>query len=451
MALLLYIHEINLIINSSICDKDKNLKEVLGGFSNKKSGIAYKDLDVINKSYKEVYKKISSKEVIKELVERSSQEWEQLKPIGKIAKPCKLCGNPKSEEKFIIRNKINKNEMQVGSKCIEKFSKISRSISGEKLQQLIKYNEKDPEIYNRLQKFNEKYNGGKSIIDNWKYEYDKFKIIFPIDFRTDYNRIIKESTKFYKHFKLGKIEENKLPYFENYIVDFNYLMNKCKKFEEKNKKNRFLCTKSIRDALIKDNREGIFKKIEEHGGIIEPWITKYIYNTEFVLRFVVEIENMLKMRYINLDKIEQGNIIISIEAKFDKNIKLNIPTKVFMSNFSEGIYKNINFERSQLLNKMMIFNKEDNIYNFLGVIDTLISEYGYKFEFGDNWYEKGIIEVHKDEMYAEIKMENIIKKNFIFYKSEKEIKRELNNWLDELRWRHISYKKKYNIESILKY
>lgn len=91
--------EKNLIINSSMCTKDSELKSILKDI---KKSIFNKNLEGIKIKNERVYQNLNSKESREELIEKSSIEWKNEKPIGMKKQPCQLCENTKSELKYII-------------------------------------------------------------------------------------------------------------------------------------------------------------------------------------------------------------------------------------------------------------------------------------------------------------------------------------------------------------
>ncbi|MGL5767524.1 MAG: hypothetical protein ACRCX8_17980, partial [Sarcina sp.] len=189
MGKILLKKQINLILKSTICDKDLILRDVLLEFSN---GIETTDLEKIKSINEDIFFKLNSNEIIKHIIEDSSKEWIQEKPIGIKDIPCELCKNSNSKDKFIIRNRLNENILLVGTSCIEKFGGMKREVAGEKLRDLIKLTDKSgSEKYDRLKEFNKMYNGGKEIIDGWDYFYDSFKIIFPMEIELRWDKLNK--------------------------------------------------------------------------------------------------------------------------------------------------------------------------------------------------------------------------------------------------------------------
>jgi len=201
MSKILQKTEINLIKKSTICDKNTNLARVLEMFPN---GINKKDLKTLKKDFIDVYDIIATAELREILINDSASEWKQGEHIGEKNIPCELCGNKFSKQKFIIINKLNSNSMLVGSDCICKFANINKIIKGENLNTI-----KNSEVFDRLVKFNKVYEKGKNEITYFIEEYNKFDISFPIEFDTEFEKIIKDSKKYYKDFKKGKIPESK--------------------------------------------------------------------------------------------------------------------------------------------------------------------------------------------------------------------------------------------------
>jgi len=240
--MLMYNAEKNLILSSSICDKNKNLWSTLSRF---KRGISKEDIDSIIGIDLDIYNLINTKEAVKVMKDDASLEWTPREHIGKVNIPCQLCGSILSEEKFIIRNSVNGNELQVGSSCIHLFDNMNSLLYGIPVSEVSRLSNLNPNKLKRIVAFNKLYPGGKSIFSNWKNKYDKFDITFPSSYDVDFNKIIKQGKKFYDSYTNNKISDDLINNFDGCIDDFNYLSTRCERFCNENRNNKYICNKKI--------------------------------------------------------------------------------------------------------------------------------------------------------------------------------------------------------------
>jgi len=432
----------NLLINSTVCDDNINLKNILRKYKN---GLSIEDIEKTKDEMGDVYYILRSKEIVKTMIENSEKEWIQEKPIGIVEKPCDLCNSTLSKEKFVIRNKLNENKLLIGSSCIEKFTGIKREIIGERPSEIIKLNGDKEWVYDRLASFNRMYQGGKEIIDKWKIFYDDFDIVFPIEIEKDFESYYRKARKFYKDYKNGKIPEDDLKNFKFCIVDFEHLKKKIVEFKEKNKGNKFLCTKEIAEELKKSDLNKILTIIKENGAIISKWQVKYIENTNFIKQFYIEIREYLKENNVNLLEIENKKVIGEIIRGDFSKIKIEMNTKVFMRMFYWIISKEqLENNNEDFIKSSNILKTKSNILSFINIIAIYMEKYKYYIEIDDDMYDAGYLEVHRDSNFARIEIYKILEdKNLFLTKSVKNIIKNI----EKLEWNDIKDKYKYDIGS----
>ena len=110
--IILTMQERKLIVNSSICDEDLELKDILMSYN---KSILKNDLYNIKFSNERVFNNLISHEYREAIIKKSSLEWKHEKPLGVKKNPCELCGCTQSEQKYMIINEINKNKLEVGT------------------------------------------------------------------------------------------------------------------------------------------------------------------------------------------------------------------------------------------------------------------------------------------------------------------------------------------------
>ncbi|MBC2580822.1 hypothetical protein, partial [Clostridium sp. DJ247] len=317
--------EKNLIMKSSICDIDGKLKEVLSLF---KDRIENKDLDKILELDSEVYKLIKTRDAVEEMRDTASLEWLQHSYQGNVKEPCQLCGNRRSEEKFIITNRINGNKLSVGSRCIFKFPKMDTKLHGVPITQVAKLHKTNPGKLKRIVKFNELYGSAIDLFNYWKNKYNEFNIIFPKSYDDDFNNILKQGRKIYNSYINGKINNDRLKSFQTYIDDFSYRYKKCKEFYNDNKNDKYVCTKKIANLLNDNNLKTTLIYIQEKGKITKD-VARNVYHIDFVDRFKTDIKNTFNKYNVILENLNDQLISFSYEYRSFEPILLENSLKNF--------------------------------------------------------------------------------------------------------------------------
>lgn len=444
--------ERNLVLNSSICGQGKNLKQILSSFT---SSIKQQDLPLIQSQSNRIYNIIKEAESRNELIEMSSKEWESYKPIGRLEDSCELCGSTLSEYKYIIKNKITGAELKVGSSCINKFPQMGKKCYGESLTNITRWQKDNPQKINRLASFNTRYNGGKIIIDNWKWQYEDFPIEFPSSFDAEFQRIYNQAKNFYNKYINSEIPENKLDNFERHITDANYFLQKCRNFYEENKQNKFICTKNIAQILIKKGYEYTLQEIKSRNCIIPEFLSKYIAAPHFVNSFKDIISEEFEHYGLLLQDINDQ--FVNFEYKYQKfnTLNLNISISNFVNLHSRLFYGKKVRSINEAFESICLQDEIRNIGVFLEILEIELKKATnksiYYFKYDIRFYSKRMVELHnrKEKKYTTINIQDIIQEYVqILYLDN--IKKEtfLNNMLEKAKWITYSEKDKFDIGDI---
>lgn len=442
--------ERNLILQSSICDKNKKLKEVLGLFNGR---IDKKELPKILKIDSDVYRLLKTSDAVKEISNQASLEWIPELPLGKIDIPCELCGCTKSEDKFVIVNRINHNRLKVGSRCIGKFEKMDNKWHGIPITQVTKLSNENPEKLKRIVYFNEIYKGGKSILTEWKNNYDSFNIEFPKDYDDEFNNIMKKSRRMYTDYINGKIDNGEIKRFAAYQTDFDYFYKKCMSYYDENRNDKYVCTKKIATFLEEKNLKWVLTRIKESGKIKNAY-TKYIYHVDFIERFKSEIQDSFSKSHINL--VDINNQFISFSFKYERfqPIILRNSLKNFTYGFTSIFYGYNDIKQQEIINGLNIYDSYDNIEEFLGILEYILKGTGYYFKFDDELYKKQKIELYRTglDRFAPLDvLYFLVNYKKVLFLNKEESKKMLLDDIDRINnWTKISDKKKYDIGDISK-
>lgn len=438
-----------LIMNSSICDEKKNLKKVLYSFD---KSIRQTHLQKIKDADQESFQLIKTRDAIEEIKNSASKEWVQNSYNGKIDRPCQLCGNPKSEDKFTIINRENGNTLLVGTSCIHKFSELDDKLQGVPIDQYSKYSKTNPKKLSRIIYFNNNIcSEGKNIFSIWKYKYDNFNILFPKEYDSEFSDILQKSRRIYNSYINGKISKNQVGNFKKWINEFNYLYKKCEKFYNTYKDDKYSCTKTIADFLLKKRLKKTLEYIQRNGKIRKE-IAMYVYCSEFIKRFKNNIRKVFLKHKIKLKEINNNTILFSYEYEQYEAIFLEISLKDFANYFYEIFYDNMKYTRSELFSKLIIFNNYNNIDVFFSILTNTLTKTKYKFYIDGRLYrnQKIGLENTNTKQYVEIKLKDILKEYMcVFYINKTNIRSKLLNYIKGINnWHNESEKDKYNIGNI---
>ncbi|WP_283697383.1 hypothetical protein [Clostridium perfringens] len=439
MSKILQKTEINLIKKSTICDKNTNLARVLEMFPN---GINKKDLKTLKKDFIDVYDIIATAELREILINDSASEWKQGEHIGEKNIPCELCGNKFSKQKFTIINKFNSNSMLVGSACICKFANINKIIKGENLNTI-----KNSEVFDRLVKFNKVYEKGKNEITYFIEEYNKFDISFPIEFDTEFEKIIKDSKKYYNDFKKGKIPESKLKEFQIYKNDFDHLKRKCKKFVSENKNNKFICTKEIENELRDKKLYSTLKDIKSNNSLLKDWHIKYIENIKFIEQFIKEISCFFSKNYMDFLEINNKKIVVEGVKEYIEGLKFELSISQFMNHFSDVISKGNIYKSDDILFHLRILKEKNNIFNYIDILYNILKKHKYYTSIDDEIYDSGYFKIYnKNNKVARVNLNDLLDAKFLFvFKNKPE---NIDNYMKNLNWKDKSDENKFDIGNI---
>ena len=237
------------------------------------------------------------------------------------------------------------------------------------------------------------------------------------------NLFEKEEDSFsYEIDNLNKNESGKVN-FDNFVSDFNPktlnqlfgVKNKFKsKFVLKNKKrgrpSEKISKKETHHAYTYDN---ILRKIQTHF-------------LNFMLSFINDcIKSLHESKRMNLKNINYAekrkikkSYLEKVKKKFDKDINRKNVTKLSKISFFENLFKmnflelfNIYYNKSQPLDKLLLFNKTINLSKktkpFYKLLETEESHKEYFIEIAKMNYINDIIKNEKDKQIGESSEDNI--------------------------------------------
>lgn len=253
---------------------------------------------------------------------------------------CQLC-RTKNKLVFYIHNKLNDNELNVGSDCIRKFSGIENVANLRR-----DYNEK--QRFQTEAKRKIEFDGIDlpninyiKISEDW---FKNFKILLPYKLFTDIKTIIYNlnllKTTYIK--KGGSITNVKQQYFE-----FKNLLEKYKEEAEKiyqlNKNNILTCKKELADWL-KSNHCDIWETVMKNDGLLNCETLKYCYYPDFIKIHLKQFNAQISDNDISITGINGALIRFSIKNQdYKYPLFFGIKCNIFMQNIGCYCLTNPNY------------------------------------------------------------------------------------------------------------
>ncbi|SHJ65174.1 hypothetical protein SAMN02745248_00591 [Hathewaya proteolytica DSM 3090] len=439
----------NLILQSSICDRDKELKSVLNLF---KGSISVCDLESIKTKYKDQYDLLSSADAVNEMIEVSSKEWRSKEYKETTNQPCELCGNPHSKEKFIILNLFNHNEMLVGSSCIKKFPHLDNNlynITTDEYAKLIKSHQIDK--IERIINFDKRFNCGNITFKEWKNKYDSYEISLPTDYDKDFINILRKSKSIYTSYVSRKISELDLNKFTGCLKEYEWFVKKCEKFVHENSTDKYICTKSIENFLINTpERKGILNMIKETAKIRKD-MAKYVCKKEFIKRFEDRIMDIFSKYNLVLKQITDEIIQFEYKYKTFDTLLLQCSLKEFTMKFSNIFYDMNVLNKGDIFDTLFITINRSNINRFIEILNHILKNTKYYFYIDYDMYEREEIELRTSntKKFTTIDMDIIYTFNKVLYLEMNESKQILMDYINSVKvWSNTKDKDKYDIGAI---
>lgn len=262
---------------------------------------------------------------------------------------CQLC-RTKNKLVFYIHNKLNDNELNVGSECIKKFpgienvAKIRRTHNEQQKYQA--------EVKRRIE-FDEIDLANINYIKESEEWFKNFKILLPYKLFNDIKTILYNlnslKTTYIK--SGGEITHVKQQYFE-----FKEILEKCKteaeNIYEVNKGHILICRKELADWL-NVNHHDIWEAVMKNGGLLNSETLKYCYYTKFVQSHLKRFNARISDEDISIIGMNGPLIRLMIKnSDYIYPLYFGINCNVFMQNI--GCYcltnKNYYFGKKELVN-----------------------------------------------------------------------------------------------------
>ena len=438
--------QINLLVNSECVKRYHNLYVLLKLYKSINKAIYLNDIKHLSNSDNETFSILLYS--LKEIIDEASKEWKQGGFIGTEYNTCQLCGSNKLTLNYKILNIINKNQMIIGSRCINKFPLINTNNMN------IRDEIKRAKKIDRINKLNNKYENILDIIQSWKTFYKEFPIILPKQFDDSFAKLYIKSQNFYNNFVDGKLNLSDIEIFNTYMSEFSMLKSDAEQFYNNNKLNKYICDTPIIQWINKQkNRNYIKNKIMINGGIINYSIARDIYSLDFINKFKKEIIDYFETSGFEVSKITDDSILLKYRTYENIKINLTLSLKEFTLKFSDIFFNKLKNNTSGfIISKFKFLWTLDNLENYMYILNNRIKSTGYYFS---TVFRQGIlinlIRIEKEKQFLELNGDKFLDIIKIYLDKEPTfIKKNLSIYLSsENNWKDKKYDKQYDKKDIL--
>lgn len=330
--------------------------------------------------------------------DRISGEWNRVSDVpipNTNNEQCELCGNKHCNDFYLIKNKHTGEKLKVGSSCIKKYNKISKTFGTEGLDKVLRINRLAKAKYTRENLIIENVGTKEDTFINWLDQ--KFDFILDINTYEQRNNLIKDFTSNYNNY-IDKGTESSSQLFD-YL---NSLKTKIKKldndiliYQKTCDIYNLSCPFYIKSWINKNikalsNQNNIYNfiidKIMQNNGKMNADIIKYIYCDKYIEEFVTYFNDKLQHYNVLIKKVIDNSLMLNV-----KNYKYDfiIDSKNFMQNFGELIVdktKQVNFDKlSELMS--INFRNEDTTEKLIDDFNKIMHFTEYAIIITESNYE----------------------------------------------------------------
>lgn len=362
--------DINLLSKSEYIKENKILLNIISLSKSHKRPIYIDEIKHLEQEDYNTYSLILHGK--KELINKTISEWECKGIEDRGVKKCELCGSNQLIDNYIIVNKINKNEMVIGSSCRDKFNNLKpnkmEKKNENKKKKIIK---RKRLIHNYCKEYlnSNNYLRLEDVFSEFQNFYNNFPILLNYNLDKEIVNTLKSITNFYKDFINSKIAEKEVSNILKLINKFEYIKVECNKFYEEQRHNKFICDRNIINWINKYNKNIKNEIINSNGKIIKSTAAK-IYSYDFIKRFEQKIILYFEKNKFNFINLDDNQVIISYKTKELFDIDLVISLKEFSKYFSSIFYDNLSDNDTNIIiSKFNLLWDKDNIGQYLFMIN----------------------------------------------------------------------------------
>ena len=321
--------------------------------------------------------------------DRISAEWNAVSDVpipNTNNEQCELCGNKHCNSFYLIKNKHTGKELKVGSSCIKKYEKISKTFGTEGLDKVLRLNYLVKAKYTRENLIIENVGTKEDTFIKWLNK--KFDFILDIDTYEKRNKLIQDFTLDYNNYIDKGIQNNPnlFDYLNSIKNDIEILDTNIITRQNSCDIHNLDCPFYIKSWVSENNKHNsIIARIMQNNGKVNTDTIKHIYCDRYINEFIPHFNNKLSNHNALIKEVKDNTLLLTI-----KNFKYDfvIHSKNFMDNFGELIvYKTmpINFNKfSELLS--IDYNNENTTDKLINDFNKIMHFTKYEIRSSETKY-----------------------------------------------------------------
>lgn len=266
----------------------------------------------------------------KRLMERIKNEWyaKSSFEIANVETHCQLCGRKNVYICYIV-NRINGEELHVGSDCVKKYKDIN---GADGIILKVNSSQRDLKKDARQSDFDVALGENIDFVKNATNKIQLFPMLLPYKLYGDLNKAVITCKRIRSSYITsgGNLYEH-INKFNIQMEEFYNLYEKAEMCYERNKNNPLLCTRKIADWLSKNGYQNVSVSIQKSNGILTEETLQYIFFPDFVEKNIFVFAKCMKQKDVTFLGVEGSVIRFKIQNdRFRQPIFFTMSIKDFM-------------------------------------------------------------------------------------------------------------------------
>lgn len=257
---------------------------------------------------------------------------------------CSLCGQKNNKWVYNIKNKFNRNQMNVGSTCIDEFPSIE--LQRGKTRSML---EKEALKKSRLQDLTIEFPGIENIVLNWSKEVDQFEVLIPSEIDNPFQELGIELKGIFDDFIAGKKDSELIGDIKLILENRKDFISSMREYEEGHRDNEYIVSRKMVNWLRRHGKDQTIETLKQTGYVTYKTVSG-IHEPEFLLKIAKNMNLMFdntEIEIIELDHEMKGFVIKPLKRM---GLKLICPFDRFLGNFSWVLFGENNHARFSVTN-----------------------------------------------------------------------------------------------------
>ena len=315
----------------------------------------------------------------KNMMDNIMKEWYSSKEfdVADTKLNCQLCGRD-NRYIFYIHNRLNNNDLHIGSDCVTKFPSIT-GIQQErtKLSQL----KQNQTRQKRKVEFEVLEGENLGFLEEAEVEFKNFSVMLPLDLYNSLKDTLYQMNLIKTSY--AKSGGNLLEAFKKYTDLKNVmieLLQQAQKHQESIRNCLLACDKDSADWLLTTHPK-VWEEVAKNQGLFNETTLKKMYYPKFFVSMLPEIKKHIGDADIKIRNVNGNNVVFSIKNKrYYYSVMFSMSIKKFMERVGCFCLTNPNyFFTREELQDISIENTRRNFDAVYNSISSIMRKKGYDF------------------------------------------------------------------------